>query len=113
MKNTLFRAAIVTGIFLTWSEAFSQSGSYGVPFLWMTPDARGLALADGGSVYASGAAAAYYNPAGLARSGLISGEYGIRKILPEYSDDFRFENIYLSSNYGGGGEFCFCLTIFY
>ncbi len=44
-------------------------------FLLETPDARGRSMAGGGSVYSTGAVSAYYNPANLAGSGIISGEF--------------------------------------
>lgn len=76
-------------------------------FLLEIPDARGRGLAGGGSVYSAGAVSAYYNPANLAGSGIISGEFNYSKSLPALSDDLSLKSVYLSRDFGKWGYYGF------
>jgi hypothetical protein len=59
----------------------------------------GRALAQGGSVYSTGAKSAYYNPANLTSSGLVSADMIYINYLPNLADDISFKSFYLSGNF--------------
>ncbi len=76
-------------------------------FLLEIPDARGRSMAGGGSVYSAGAVSAYYNPANLVGSGIISGEFNYTGIWPTLTDDYSLKSVYLSRDFGKWGYYGF------
>ncbi len=61
-RNSLLAAIAILGL---CSTAFSQAGKSGFAFLKVGVSGRGIAMADAMAASASGASAAYYNPAGI------------------------------------------------
>ncbi len=62
LKNILVAATTLLAI---QSTALSQAGKSGLTFLTIGVSGRGIAMADAMAASASGASAAYYNPAGI------------------------------------------------
>ena len=66
MTNVLKACAIVLLVYVATTEtARSQAGQSGLAFLKLGVSGRGLAMGDAMSANVSGAAATYYNPAGI------------------------------------------------
>ncbi len=105
IENRFLIFAIILSLVLVPLITNAQSSNTSANFLRNSPDARGRALAQGGSVYSSGAISAYYNPANLVSSGIISVEGSYCKILPQLADDLSFKSIYVASNLGEWGTY--------
>jgi hypothetical protein len=95
-KVELSRCAIAVFmlILLTASSLFGQLSQTAMPFLISAPDARGRSMAEGGSVFATGAAAAYYNPAGIVSVATTAAEFNFGKPMPQWVDDYSWLNAY-------------------
>ena len=101
MRKIFLLTLIISLSFFPLKVSLSQVGRTGVPFLMTTPDARGHSLADGGSVYSTGAISSYYNPANLVSCGTAALEISKTKMLQDYADDIYYRNIYLARSFNG------------
>ena len=84
---------LTTGLLLLTcaSCAFGQPGKSGMAFLKLGISGRGTGMADAGSAIASGAAATYYNPAGLLPQELAPGTSQLMLMHREWIQDTRME----------------------
>lgn len=76
---------------ITNQDAFSQAGKSGFAFLKLGVSGRGVSMADAMSATVNGAAATYYNPAGILT---LSGDNGSAQLLlmhKEWIQDARTE----------------------
>jgi hypothetical protein len=81
-------------LFLTAASSFGQVSRATLPFLLMAPDARGRSMGEGGSVFATGAVAAFYNPASIVSVTTAAGEFNYFKPMPSWENNLYALNIY-------------------
>ncbi len=78
----------------------AQPGSSGMAFLKLGISGRGTAMADAGSAIASGAAATYYNPAGLVPETAAPAPSELMFMHREWIQDTRMEFLGSSISFG-------------
>jgi len=81
-------------------DAWAQAGTSGFPLLKLGISGQGIAMGDAMSAYASGAAATYYNPAGLATRVDGTGTSQLMLMHKEWIQDTRTEFLAASTSLG-------------
>ena len=82
---------IATLLFVVVTRTVAQPGSSGMAFLKLGVSGRGTAMADAGSAASSGAAATYYNPAGLVNTDGLVPSAQLMFMHREWIQDTRME----------------------
>jgi hypothetical protein len=91
MRTTLTWTALVAALFvLTMPQTAQAQGESAVPFLLLAPNARADAMGEAGGALSDDAAAAFWNPAGLAF--LLGQEVSIThsNLLPQFQQSDLF-----------------------
>jgi hypothetical protein len=89
--RTIMKALLGVILLGSVSNAFAQPGQSGMAFLKLGISGRGTAMADAGSAIASGAAATYYNPAGLTGQSVLPEASQLMFMHREWIQDTRME----------------------
>ncbi|MCP4582891.1 MAG: PorV/PorQ family protein [candidate division Zixibacteria bacterium] len=99
---TILRGLLILSSFvlISFTPSYAQVSHTAVPFLLMTPDARGKSMADGGSVYSTGAASVFYNPANLMSVEKYTGDLNYTRPFPDLADDLFAVNLYAAAGIG-------------
>jgi hypothetical protein len=93
---------VVAGLFLSVCAPalFAQPGQSGMAFLKLGVSGRGTGMADAGSAIVSGAAATYYNPAGLVPDDAVPVPSQLMFMHREWIQDTRMEFLGTSVSLG-------------
>ena len=103
--RTLTKALAGLLLLICVSRLQGQPGQSGMAFLKLGVSGRGTAMADAGSAGVSGAAATYYNPAGLLPGGMSSAGSQIMFMHREWIQDTRMEFLGASVALGDDNAF--------
>ena len=76
---------------MSLEDAYAEAGKSGLSFLKLGASARGIAMGDAMSANVSGAAATYYNPAGLLNSSAEDSRTQVMLMHKEWIQDTRTE----------------------
>ncbi|MBM2845718.1 MAG: PorV/PorQ family protein [Bacteroidetes bacterium] len=93
MRNRPFLLALtlLTTIFILHDAALAQAGKSGLSFLKLGISGHGVAMGEAMSAHASGAAATFYNPAGILLPPLADRTSQIMVMHKEWIQDTRME----------------------
>jgi hypothetical protein len=103
--RTLTKALAGILLMIGVSRSQAQPGQSGMSFLKLGVSGRGTGMADAGSAAASGAAATYYNPAGLIPEEQSSAASQIMFMHREWIQDTRMEFLGASVSLGEDNAF--------
>ncbi len=97
-------------LLISFQEACGEAGKSGLSFLKLGASARGIAMGDAMSANVSGAAATYYNPAGLLNSYADDSRTQIMLMHKEWIQDTRTEYVAISFWLGDNNALGFFLN---